>query len=196
MRKILLAICLFCSAVFAQSQEVGIPIGATRIPVVAQSCGGSDKVSGVGAEGTVTCSADQGGGGLPAGLIVISLTTCPSGFSEVAALDAKFLLGTLAAHADVGDTGGQDTVTSVLDHTHAVNVSDSGHVHGELAPTSASAGALRLATDTNASGSVEAGLNTASATTGITATTDNPAGGVASIDNRPAFTKVIFCSKD
>ena len=147
-------------------------------------------------DGWVLIGDGSGGGGLPAGLIAISLTACPAGFSEVASLDAKFLLGTLAAAADVGTTGGSDTVTSVLDHTHAVNVTDGGHVHGELAPSSAGGGSLTLAIDNNASGSQAVGLDTAAATTGITATTDNPAGGVASIDNRPAFTKVIFCEKD
>src|SRR3990167_2633892 len=36
------------------------------------------------------------------------------------------------------------------------------HVHGELAPTSASSGALKFGIDTNASGSQAAGLNTGS----------------------------------
>lgn len=52
-----------------------------------------------------------GGGSLPSGLIAISLTACPPGFSEAAALDGKFLLGTLAAHGDVGTTGGSATLT-------------------------------------------------------------------------------------
>lgn len=50
--------------------------------------------------------------------------------------------------------------------------------------------------DTSSNTVVNDARDTATATTGITATTNNPAGGVASIDNRPAFVKVIFCKKD
>lgn len=136
--------------------------------------------------------AGADGVGVPAGGIILILSgTCPAGYAEETSLNGKFVLGTLAAGADIGTTGGQDTVTEVLNHTHPVT--DPGHVHGELAPSSASAGALKFAIDTNASGSQAAGLDTASATTGVT--TSNPAGGVASIDNRPAFVKVIFCRK-
>jgi hypothetical protein len=93
----------------------------------------------------------------------------------------------------VEETGGAKTVASsaqtfagtsfsdIINHTHAVNITDNGHVHGEVAPLSASGGALKFGIDTNASGTQAAGLDTASATTGITATTSNPASGVASI---------------
>lgn len=174
------------------------------------------------------CTASGGGGSIPAGLIALSLSApCPAGFAEVAALDGRTIIGTLEAHADVQDTGGADAVTptvaslsaaaqtftgtpfsSVINHTHPVV--DPGHTHGQNAPTSASSGAVRFATDTNASGST-ASLATSSSTTGVT--TSNPAGGVASItpagtnsasavtgtlnqfDNRPAFVKVLFCEK-
>ncbi len=52
-----------------------------------------------------------GGGSIPAGVITLSLTSCPAGFSEVTALDGKFLQGTLAAHGDAGGTGGNATIT-------------------------------------------------------------------------------------
>lgn len=52
------------------------------------------------------------GGGVPAGsTILIASGTCPTGFSEVAGLDGVTLVGTLAAHGDVGTTGGSDTLT-------------------------------------------------------------------------------------
>lgn len=50
-------------------------------------------------------------GGLPSGLIVMTLTSCPAGFSEVASLSGKFVLGTVAANGNVGTTGGSDNIT-------------------------------------------------------------------------------------
>lgn len=56
----------------------------------------------------------SGGGGLDAGVVVMILSgACPSGFTEVAALNGKMLRGTVAANADVGTTGGSDTFTPV-----------------------------------------------------------------------------------
>lgn len=49
---------------------------------------------------------------VPAGSILLVATgTCPAGFSEVTALDGVTLVGTLAAHGDVGDPVGDDTIT-------------------------------------------------------------------------------------
>lgn len=51
-------------------------------------------------------------GSLPSGAIVLIATgTCPTGFSQVAALSGTTLLGTVAANGDVGTTGGSDTIT-------------------------------------------------------------------------------------
>ena len=86
-------------------------------------------------------------------------------------LRGRFLVGWDGSHSANG--GG-------LTHTHAGHAAHAftqpgahtdhtgvlAHVHGELAPTSASGGALRFAVDTNASGSVAAGLDTASAGSG------------------------------
>ena len=156
------------------SAQLPFPSLTTLGGVKSKACTGSDKVSEIGTDGVPVCSADQQGSGtFPVGGIILMLASCPSGFAEETTLSGKFVLGTLNASGDVTTTGGADTITEVINHTHPQN-----------APSSASGGALRLAVDTNASGSVAAGLNT-----------DNPAGGVASVDNRPAFVKVIFCKK-
>lgn len=73
---------------------------------------------------------------------------CPGGFSEVAALNGKTLIGTLAANGNVGQTGGADSL-----------------------PTN---GTITVP---------NAGSKTVPAF-------------VATIDNRSAFVRVIFCSKN
>lgn len=71
--------------------------------------------------------------------------------------------------------------TEIVQHTHAVNITDNGHVHAQASQT-ATTGAVSSwehgAID--ASSTAAETLNTASATTGITATTSTPAGSVAS----------------
>lgn len=132
-------------------------------------------------------------GGVPVGAIFAFLGPCPIGYTEEATLNGRMPLGTLAANLDVGTTGGADTITGVINHTHPVT--DPGHAHNQQRH-SATTGALTgivTAPDTSSSTVAAMGPNTASATTGIT--TANPVGGVASIDNRSAFTRVIWCKK-
>jgi len=53
-----------------------------------------------------------GGSGLPAGAIVlVDAGTCPSGYTEQTGLNGRTVFGTLAANADVGTTGGADSLT-------------------------------------------------------------------------------------
>jgi hypothetical protein len=53
-----------------------------------------------------------GSGAVPAGLITLILSgTCPATWTEVSALNGKMIRGTIAANADVGTTGGSDSVT-------------------------------------------------------------------------------------
>src|SRR5882762_3143144 len=50
----------------------------------------------------------------PSGMIVLMISgTCPSGFTEVAALNGKMLKMTLAANGDVGQAGGSATITPI-----------------------------------------------------------------------------------
>lgn len=171
-------------------------------------------------------SADEGGdASIPTGAILfIDSGTCPDGFEEVSALEGKTLVGTLAANADVGETGGADSITpegensaptftgtaitDVIDHTHPVV--DPGHAHVEHQNSATSGGLSGWgARDTSTNTSVATSYSTESATTGIT--TSEPASGVTSItpagsvsaptftgtafDNRSAFARVIFCKK-
>ena len=167
----------------------------------------------------ITAGGAPGASSLPAGAIILMLSACPTGFSEVSSLAGKFVLGTTNVAGDVTGTGGTDTVSSVLNHTHTVNVTDPGHTHTQnshnhtqnsFAPriiNSGTAGTVGVqgasaASNANASNSATTATNQAAtatnqtASTGVTASTVNPAGGVASFDNRPAFVRVIFCAAD
>src|SRR6476659_893287 len=44
-------------------------------------------------------------------ILIITSGACPSGYTEVSALNGKTLLGTLNANGDIGATGGSDTIT-------------------------------------------------------------------------------------
>ena len=162
----------------------------------------------------------QNGPNFPNGAIYIStVATCAPGYSEVTALNGKTLFGTIAANGDVGGTGGNDNITpagtnsapaftgtafsGVINHTHTTGVT--WNVQGG---TTAATTGTHVMTSTATGGSARA----PTAGDAITVSTNNPAGGVASItpagtvaaptftgtqfDNRSAFTKVIFCKKD
>jgi hypothetical protein len=115
--------------------------------------------------GNVYVGAIPAGGNdaFPIGSVYIAVvSTNPAtllGYGTWSAFGAgKVLVGLDAADADfdtVEEIGGAKTVTLTEAQMPA-------HVHGELAPTSASSGALKLAVDSNASGSQASGLNTAS----------------------------------
>jgi hypothetical protein len=88
-----------------------------------------------------------------------------------------------------------DPITSVLNHTHPVTITDNGHAHSQRYHAAATGGLSGPTTvpDTSSNTPTNYGLTTASATTGITAATSNPSGGVASIPvtgtaSAPAFT--------
>lgn len=63
--------------------------------------------------GTSNDWTDVGGGGgsVPTGSILLTLTTCPTGFEEATELNGITLVGTLAANGNVGNTGGSDNIT-------------------------------------------------------------------------------------
>jgi hypothetical protein len=160
----------------------------------------------------------QAGGGLPAGVVVmVASGACPSGYTEVSALNGKMPLGTLDANANVGGTGGADNITpsahaatAVADHaSHTHTYTEvPNHVHPYCSQTATTGGATSYEHGT---------LDTSSAETECTEVTNNPSGGVATgttagpsatlthsvtqpsdhsaMDNRSAFVRVIFCEK-
>lgn len=69
------------------------------------------------------------------------------------------------------------TYTDVVNHTHPVNITDPGHAHTQT--TSATDGASGRADASSGGTTYNNVANINSNTTGITATTSNPAGGVA-----------------
>lgn len=71
--------------------------------------------------------------------------------------------------------------SQVLNHTHTVSVTDPGHTHVVTSQTNANGAATSYEHGTldTSSADAEATEVTASSTTGITASTSNPAGGVA-----------------
>lgn len=204
--------------------------GVKYSPVLTEgmSCNEGDVMTWT--SGQWECGAGGGGGSVPAGsILMIDSGTCPVGFAENATLGAsRFPMGTVAANGDVGGTGGANTFTpagtnsvptftgtpfsEVINHTHTVNVTDPGHIHLTQRYPTATGGSSGFTIDTSMSGTLaDNTLPTKTNTTGITAATVNPAGGVASItpagtvsaptftgnnaDQRPAWTKVIFCEK-
>lgn len=219
----LLICALLASTVDAQDRR-GVSLVSVLPSICAQNegaliaSGASKGIYECGASNDWTLVSDlsgggSGGDGVPVGAsILIDAGTCPDGYEENTALNGKTLVGTLAANGNVGTTGGSDTITpagtiapitQVVSHTHAITITDPGHVHPEgyrNTGTAGTAGVQGASTANNAS--IAGGV--LSATTGITAASAAPAGGVASItptftgtavDNRSAFVRVIICRK-
>lgn len=174
----------------------------------------------------------NGGGGssVPSGaILIINSGSCPVGYTEVSSFNGKTLLGTLAANGDIGSTGGSDTltpvgtisqpvftgdpITDILNHTHGISINDPGHGHLTQRYPTATGGSSGFTIDTSMSGTpANNTLPVASSATGVTASSANPSGGVASIipsgivsiplftgtqfDNRSAFIRCVFCRKD
>lgn len=58
------------------------------------------------------------GGAVPRGSILfVSTGSCPTGYTELAALDGRMVRGTIASHANVGTPGGSDTATPTFTGT-------------------------------------------------------------------------------
>lgn len=105
--------------------------------------------------------------GVPSGLVALTVNSgCPTGFSEVSALNGKFLQGTIAANGDVGTTGGNATITP------AGQVSQPGLSMNSYTPSGTNAATTTGAT----SAGTPTGTNSATATSGNCAATNIAAG--------------------
>jgi hypothetical protein len=166
---------------------------------------------------TAVGGAQQPGGGEPAGIVVLSLSTCATGYSEVASVSGKTVIGTVAASGDVTTTGGFDSITPAGNNTGAAVADHASHTHTynqviahthtiPVGATDDTAAPFdRADAGTNASG---ANATTASGSTGVaTGTTAGPSATLThsvtqptftgtAFDNRSAFVRVIFCQKD
>jgi hypothetical protein len=133
--------------------------------------------------------------GIPAGLIVVSLTACPVGFTEVNSLSGRSLIGTLNANGNVGTTGGNDNVTpsgslaldALATHTHTFT--------GTIATASATATTPDLVTVNTAAAGVAPRTTATGTNSAISAGTPTGTFTGTQFDNRAAFTRVIFCQK-
>ena len=147
--------------------------------------------------------ASAQGGSLNVGDIVMRLSACGSGFTEVSALDAKTLLGTVAANMDVGGTGGDDTLTPAGTNSAPTFTGSAlgTHLHGTgTYATSAHSGTavtdhashthdytqvvnhthtVNVGSAADISSTTGAGNIFAGTTSSVVATSANPAGGVA-----------------
>lgn len=155
------------------------------------------------------------GAGVPAGLMTITLdAACPTGWAENTALDGKFVVGTLAAHADVGTTGGADNQTpegtnsdgSVSAHSgtavdnhasHTHTYTDvPNHVHVQNINSGATGGSNGYGKDTSTNGSEATAVSTANPTGGVaTGTTAGPSATLTHAVTQPAahtFTQPTF----
>lgn len=152
-------------------------------------------------------------GGLPAGVICMwagTLASVPSGWAlcdgtnGTPDLRDKFIMGWTST-VNPGGTGGaaqhQHTYTEVPNHTHPVNVTDPGHSHLTQRYPTATGSSSGFTIDTSMSGTIaDNTLPVKLNTTGITATTSNPAGGVASgttanASSLPPYYKLAFIQK-
>lgn len=91
-----------------------------------------------------------------------------------------------AAFDTAEETGGSSTHThaahsGVINHTHVVSVTDPGHTHVQGVNSATTGGLSGYTPDTSSNTRVNSGYSTSSGTTGITASTANPAGGVTEL---------------
>jgi hypothetical protein len=201
-----LALCLIANPVHAQGTSYSLgqvfTISASALPGTCSVGGVYIKTSAT--IGVYVCTVvdvwerllgASEGGAIPAGSVLLVYTgACPTGFTEVAALNGKMLRGTVAANMDIGGTGGADVITpagtiawpagvpthsgtAISDHaSHTHTYTDVvAHTHGFTDARGATSGAATT-TWTVGTSSVD---TTSTATTLLTASTGGASGTTA-----------------
>lgn len=146
-------------------------------------------------------STGAGGEAFPVGSVFLSVVSTNPGtllgygtWSQIAG--GRVLIGQTSGDTDFDtaeETGGSKTSNAVVNHTHTVNVNDPGHSHTQQVMSAATGGLSGVVRDTSSNTVVNDARNTATNTTGITATTDNPAGGGTSFSlMNPYFVVYIW----
>lgn len=165
----------------------------------------------------------QCGSPVATGQITVILSgTCPIGFTEVAGLNGKTVIGTIAANGNVGTTGGSDSITPagtvsapnfagnpLPNHTHIISGSVGAVSAGSVVPTASAAlttapgAGQNTANNTHTHPALPAHTHPAGTLTDQLVSAGTPSGtnSVPSFtgtlfDNRSSFVRVIFCSKD
>jgi len=82
--------------------------------------------------------------------------------------------------------------TEIINHTHPVVVTDPGHTHVQGAASTATGPNVGSTPDASTNTRVNSGYSTSSSATGITAGTENPAGGVNSITPEGTVSQPTF----
>lgn len=116
-------------------------------------------------------------------------TLVPSTHTGTAVAQHSFApLGTVSQPTFTGDA-----FTDVINHLHTIVITDPGHSHTQSVNTGTTGGANGYGVDTSTQNSGTSAYKTFTNSTGITAASQNPAGGVASITpsgtiSTPTFT--------
>lgn len=167
--------------------DADIPVGIARDTEVSAAI--------VSHEATAVHGGGPGGPAFPVGSVFLAVVnTNPAGLLGYGTW-AAFGAGRMLVGQDPGnvafdtaeETGGAATHThaahsGVINHTHPVAITDPGHTHVTQRYPTATGGSSGFTADTSMSGTPAANtLAVASGTTGITASSSNPAGGVASL---------------
>lgn len=149
----------------------------------------------------------EGGGGIDAGaILMIKSGSCPSGFVEDTDLNGRMPFGTVAANADIGTTGGTDSITpagtnsggavsahagaAVSAHAGAAVADHASHTHTYTdVPNHVHVYASQTATTGSASSYEHGAIDTSSTAAEASISTNNPTGGVATgTTNGPSAT--------
>ena len=141
---------------------------------------------------TTTWVQGQGYSNIPTGMIGLVISgSCPSGWTEVSALNGKFLAGTLNANGNVGTTGGNATITPSGTIQQATFTGSSGTTSAVSAGTPAGTNGTTTTGATSAgtpAGTISAIAATATAAVAVSTGSGNSMATNAHTHPAPTFT--------